>query len=173
MRLGSESTAGQCRNAGADQCRSVGHDPDHRVSGWKVRFVEGGRDARDDTHHYLLDGITLGSTRGGCDLGDHRFGVGRLHGDNHERGVLHRLRHRRDPNRVGLRQVVGPLGDLLRQHQVPRRTPGPNQPGEQCLAHVAATDDRDSGHAGKPYRPGTSASCRDCTMMRPALSTTV
>ena len=85
-----------------------------------------------------------------------------------------------DQHRIGVGQVLGALGNPLDHHQVFDLPARPQQTRQQCLADAAATDDRDSCHAGKhrrhrraTERQGTNANWRACTTRRPRLSTTV
>jgi small GTP-binding protein len=104
----------------------------------------------------LLDGAGSGLTGDRGDLCDDAFDVARLHGQDHERRVLHRLCDGHRAHRVGAREVLGAVGRLLGDHDHFRRRgglsfrsgvrSGSEDAREQRLAHVAAADDRDPGH---------------------------
>ena len=60
--------------------------------------------------------------------------------------VASRLETTRDA--VPLLELAGPLGTLLADEQVVDPAAGPDQPGQQGLAHHAGTEDRGLGHCG-------------------------
>ena len=56
-----------------------------------------------------------------------------------------------DGDAVALLELAGPLGALLADHQLVDAAPGPDQSGEQGLAHHAGADDRCLAHGRQTY----------------------
>jgi hypothetical protein len=155
---GGEPALGQRGHPRANQSRGVGHHPDDRRPGGQPGLVVAGGDPGHHRDEHLLDRPTLGVGGRLGEFGDYRLAIGGLDGDDDELCLEHRLGDRRQPHRVRLGQIAGPLRHPLGNHQVGGSAACPEQPREECLPHAAATDERDSGHSCEPYRPGSRAS---------------
>ena len=149
---GDEAALGQRGHPRPHQHRRVRHRPDHRRPGRQFGLEVGDRDPGGDGDEHLLGAVALGCGGGPAQLPHHRLDVGRLHRDEHERRVVHRVGCRCHQHRIGVSQVLRAFGDAFGHHQVFHLTPRAKQTRQQSFADAATTDDRDSCHGRKHRR---------------------
>ena len=119
--------------------RDVGHHPDHGDALAQPGLDERGADPRGERDHQVV------GVYGRAELLEQRFHVLRLHGEDQGPGRARGLRvveQRCDA--VAVRQVPGPLLAARRDQDLLLRAPArPDQPGHQCLPHLAGPQERD------------------------------